>query len=319
MPVVVAALGLAGCETGDVAGRSSGDYRQEAAYARGADGAGSLGHYKVGQPYQINGVWYYPKADYAYSETGIASWYGPGFHGRMTANGETYDQTKLTAAHPTLPLPSMVRVTNLENGRTIKVRINDRGPFKNGRIIDLSHRGAELLGFLNKGTTKVLVEIIPHESRQLASLALADQAAAFAPTAAPRVPVASKSLVPQANAPSADAPTTAAPADTPTAVAPAKVSRPPLRPPVVDGTITTTSVAPSRIYVQAGAFSRVDNAIRLRAKLTGLGKVQVARAKVDDRRLFRVRLGPVGSVEEADRLLARLISIGHTDARVVID
>ena len=307
--VVLAALGLAGCETFDIAERPS-DHRlpDGTAYARDTYGTLSAGRYKVGQPYQINGVWYYPKADYAYSETGIASWYGPGFDGRMTANGETYDQTKLTAAHPTLPLPSMVRVTNLENGRVIKVRINDRGPFKNGRIIDLSRRAADLLGFVNKGTTKVLVEIIPHESRQLASLALADQAAAYAPSAAPLVPVASRSLAPQ----------TTAPADVQPAV-PSKASRPPLRPPQVDGSITTTSVAPSRIYVQAGAFSRVDNAIRLRAKLAGLGKAYVARAKVDDRRLFRVRLGPVASVEEADRLLARLISIGHTDARVVID
>src|SRR5690349_12270675 len=101
--------------------------------------------YKLGKPYQIEGAWYYPKVDYDYSETGIASWYGPDFHGKSTANGEIFDQNALTAAHKTLPMPTIVRVTNLENGRSIEVRINDRGPFKNNRVIDLTRRGAQLL------------------------------------------------------------------------------------------------------------------------------------------------------------------------------
>src|SRR3972149_4341301 len=132
----------------------------------------NTGSYKVGQPYQVDGIWYYPKPDYAYRETGIASWYGPGFHGGPTANGELYDQNALTAAHRTLPMPSMVQVTNLENGRSIKVRINDRGPFKNGRIIDLSKRAADLLGVSQNGTARGLVEIVEDESRRLASAGL---------------------------------------------------------------------------------------------------------------------------------------------------
>ena len=91
------------------------------------------GRYKVGDPYQINGVWYYPKVDYDYRETGIASWYGPKFDGGQTANGEVFDMNGISAAHRTLPLPSIVRVTNLENGRSLKVRVNDRGPFARGR------------------------------------------------------------------------------------------------------------------------------------------------------------------------------------------
>ena len=136
-----------------------------------------VGDYKVGKPYQIAGVWYYPKVDYDYRVTGIASWYGPGFQGRRTANGEIYDQNQLTAAHPTLPMPSVVRVTNLDNGRAIKVRINDRGPFKNGRIIDLSRRGAQLLGFERKGTARVRVEIDEDSSRQHAVFAQNQQLA----------------------------------------------------------------------------------------------------------------------------------------------
>ena len=96
------------------------------------------GRYKVGTPYQIKNVWYYPKVEYDYDETGIASWYGPNFHQKLTANGEIFDQNAITAAHRTLPMPSIVRVTNLENGRSLIVRINDRGPFAHGRIIDLS-------------------------------------------------------------------------------------------------------------------------------------------------------------------------------------
>ena len=126
------------------------------------------GRYKVGSPYEIKGVWYYPKVDYGYVETGIASWYGPNFHNKDTANGEVFDQNAITAAHRTLPMPSIVRVTNLENGRALIVRINDRGPFAHGRIIDLSRRSAQLLGFQRQGTAKVRVEILPEESRRIA-------------------------------------------------------------------------------------------------------------------------------------------------------
>ena len=125
------------------------------------------GVYKVGKPYKIAGRWYYPKEDYNYSEVGIASWYGEDFHGKSTANGERYEMNTLTAAHRTLPLPCIVKVTNLQNGRSIVVRVNDRGPFVKDRIIDLSKRGATLLGYLGQGTTKVKVEIMAKESKAL--------------------------------------------------------------------------------------------------------------------------------------------------------
>ena len=106
----------------------------------------SQSSYKIGNPYQIGGIWYYPAEDYEYDETGIASWYGAAFHGKTTANGGVYDMNALTAAHRTLPMPSYVRVTNLENGRSLVLEVNDRGPFAKGRIIDISRRGAQLLG-----------------------------------------------------------------------------------------------------------------------------------------------------------------------------
>ena len=150
--------------------------------------------YKVGNPYQVNGVWYYPAVDYNYDQTGIASWYGPGFVGHATANGEEYDQDALTAAHKTLPMPTLVRVTNLENGRQIQIRINDRGPFVNDRIIDLSRRGAQLLGMINNGTAKVRVQIMPEESRQLALGLGAGEEGVPKPTAAPAPQVSTQAL-----------------------------------------------------------------------------------------------------------------------------
>ncbi len=112
---------------------------------------------KIGKPYQINGEWYYPRMVDRYREIGVASWYGHPFHGRKTANGEIYDMHGMTAAHPTLPLPSVARVTNLENGKSITVRVNDRGPFAKKRIIDLSRRAAWALGFKDQGTARVEV------------------------------------------------------------------------------------------------------------------------------------------------------------------
>lgn len=118
------------------------------------------GRYHVGKPYTIRGKRYYPKEDPNYKSVGLASWYGPNFHGRLTANGEIYDQFALTAAHPTMPLPSYAKVTNLENGASLTVRVNDRGPFAPNRVIDLSSRAAELLGYTNKGLAKVKVEYV---------------------------------------------------------------------------------------------------------------------------------------------------------------
>ena len=118
------------------------------------------GRDQTGRPYQVRGKWYYPKEDKSYTKVGAASWYGDAFHGRLTANGEVYDMTHLTAAHPTMPLPSYARVTNLKNGSSVIVRVNDRGPYSNGRIIDLSERAADMLDYAHSGTAKVKVEYV---------------------------------------------------------------------------------------------------------------------------------------------------------------
>jgi len=127
--------------------------------------------FKIGKKYKIKGKYYFPKKDLYYNKTGIASWYGPKFHGKITANGEVYDQYALTAAHRTLPLPSAVKVTNLENNKSIILRINDRGPYVNDRIIDLSSKAADILGLKKKGTGLVRVTILKEKSEILENLA----------------------------------------------------------------------------------------------------------------------------------------------------
>ena len=124
-------------------------------------------HYKVGNPYTILGTRYYPKENYSYVEEGIASWYGPNFHAKPTANGGVFNQNLITAAHRTLPIPSVVRVTNLENGLSIIVKITDRGPYAKDRIIDLSRETAKKLGVIKKGTALVRVQILEKQSRAL--------------------------------------------------------------------------------------------------------------------------------------------------------
>ncbi|MGF1611441.1 MAG: septal ring lytic transglycosylase RlpA family protein [Kiloniellales bacterium] len=276
--------------------------------------APAVGHYKVGNPYQIAGVWYYPKVDYNYDATGIASWYGPGFHGRQTANGEIFDQNSLSAAHPTLPMPSIVRVTNLENGRAVTVRVNDRGPFKHGRVIDMSRRGAQLLGFEQAGTARVRVQVLEEESLQHAALARNLTVASNGPAAAPMEAV---SEVPLAGPDAAMTPTEAQ-----TAAATDARGRPAQRQIEADwpdGRVVQTAVRPSNIYIQAGAFLRRDSATRLSIELNRLARSQVTQAQVGQQHFFRVRVGPIPSVEEADRLLNALIANGHSEARIVVE
>ncbi|HLO78437.1 MAG TPA: septal ring lytic transglycosylase RlpA family protein [Magnetospirillum sp.] len=271
--------------------------------------------YKVGKPYQVGGVWYYPREDFDYDETGIASWYGPDFHAKMTANGETFDQNAVTAAHKTLPMPSVARVTNLENGRSIVVRVNDRGPFVNGRIIDLSRRAAQLLGFEGSGTAKVRVQVLSDESRVLAGKLKRDgnepQVAA-----APRESVTAESLPPPGSREQAKpilASAKPGPAERSVAAAD-RVERE-----LAAQEVQTIPTRSTGIFVQAGSFSRHDNALRLQARLSGVGSPQIQSASVKGQTVYRVRFGPLNTVEDADRLLESVIAAGQQDARVIVD
>jgi rare lipoprotein A len=324
-----ASLLLASCAETEIVTNTAKEIKQ--ATAKPAPEAHPV--YKVGKPYEVEGVWYYPGADYHYVETGIASWYGPDFHGKFTANGEIFDMNEVTGAHKTLPLPSIARVTNLENGRSLMIRVNDRGPFVNGRIVDLSRRAAQLLGFETAGTAKVRVEIVADQSRQIAS-ALPRDSNEKEPepsvAAVPRAPVEAQEL-PAPGASAAAKPPAPAQVPAPPAASHAVAAADPTAPPVASHAVaaanptaplppvvTQVPPGPTNLYVQAGAFSQFDNANRLQAVLSPLGQTRITPVQVGDTQMFRVRLGPLNDLGSADRMLDRVIKAGYKDAQLIV-
>lgn len=296
-------------------------------------------HYKVGDPYQIKGIWYYPKEDYSYDETGIASWYGADFHDQKTANGEIFNKNELTAAHATLPMPSLARVTNLENGRSLVVRINDRGPFSGARLIDVSQRAAQLLGFEQQGTAKVRVQVLADESKAIADAMrrygspapeTVKVASALPAAPAPSTAVTSRPLEPVAGQRVSESPLTA-PSASPAALAPPVQSDVPLPTNRAEAAAMMQVIqpvpevrqlpvtGPSQIYIQAGAFTKQDNAVRLKQKLARLGHVSVAPAAVRGVQYYRVRIGPIVDVTTADKMLRKVMQAGAGSARIVVD
>lgn len=158
--------------------------------------AAALGRIKIGLPYTVLGRSYTPSDDRIYDVIGIASWYGPGFHALSTASGERYDQDAISAAHKTLPLPCYVEVSNLDNGRTLVIRVNDRGPFVDGRIIDLSRRSAQLLGVDRNGTARVRVRRVYPDASVIAALKPPPTALPLLVVAAEPTPVALTAATP---------------------------------------------------------------------------------------------------------------------------
>ena len=283
--------------------------------------------YKIGKPYQIQGTWYYPAEDFGYEETGIASWYGAQFHGRRTANGEIYDMNTLTAAHRTLPMPSFVRVTNLGNGRSLILKVNDRGPFARNRIIDISRRGAQLLGFHDAGTARVRVQIMADKSRAIAArtkseVQLAEVGSPITVARLPKPAVATESLTLPPGAktsPGKVNPTPTPPVNT-THTAPQKLAAKTTSASEPEtGVVTVGPVTKTNIYIQAGAFGQFENANKVRARLSPLGTVKITSVLVDGRDLYRVRVGPLTNVADADRLLGRVIGSGYSNARIIVD
>jgi rare lipoprotein A len=228
-----------------------------------------------------------------YVERGVASWYGPGFHKVRTSTGEPYDMYAMTAAHKTLPLPAYVRVTNLQNGRSIVVRVNDRGPFVGNRIIDLSYTAASKLDMLRNGTAMVEVRTL-------------EPVSGGAPNAAPvAAPLIATPLTAAADAPPPP---------------PANSPPPGASPDATAGGVSTVPV-PRALFIQAGAFSDPKNAERLMEKLRGggYGKVFVRDNEIAGRRMYRVRIGPVPTVAEFDRIVAALERVGVNDAHLALD
>ena len=298
------------------------------------------GTYKIGAPYKIDGVTYTPQEEFNHVETGVASWYGPGFHGKSTANGEAYDQSARTAAHRTLQMPSIVRVTNVDNGMSTVVRINDRGPFARSRVIDLSRTAAQELDIVRNGTAHVRIEQLQAESLAVKDVAIsgggpAEQQAAvaqvssgrYAPAPAPvQAPVQTAAYVPPP-AP-APAPVYAQPAPTqpvwPTnqrsaAAEPAVAYAPAANTgPTVASLAGGTTLQPSSgFYVQTGAFTTPENAERQRGAVSSYGASEISQASAGGRDVYRVRLGPYTTSDAAGIVADRLKRSGYGDARVV--
>lgn len=271
--------------------------------------AGAQPQHKVGKPYQIRGVWYTPRHEPDYDRTGVASWYGNAFHMKATANGERFDMYAVTAAHPTLPLPSIVEVTNLENGRSLQVRVNDRGPFVEDRLIDLSAEGARQLGFDRKGLAKVRVRYVgpapllgPYSGmRYAAAPAVQTPRAAAAPP--PPEPADKASILAALDT---SAPTTVPPA----APIITSASLPPLAQPPAP-----PISAPFRI--QAAAFSDPGNAQRAADRLSTTGVATIEPLERNGATLYRVLLQGGGDDIEAERLRQAVAASGFSDARIL--
>lgn len=268
--------------------------------AKAPSGAG--GRYKLGEPYQVAGVWYVPKEEPNYDQQGVASWYGNEFHQKTTANGEIFDMTLPSAAHPTLPLPSIVEVTNLDNGKRINVRVNDRGPFVGGRIIDLSQEGARQLGFDRTGTANVRVRYV-----------------APAPLGAPDAGLRYAAYTPTP-APSAQLPAAPIPYQGLTAPSPAAVSSTPLEPIRVSNPVPAPQpVATAATYrVQAGAYSDHGRARSVADQLASAGAATIeSTQRADGMTLYRVLVAGGPDEAAAWGVRDRVAALGFADARVI--
>lgn len=345
MPAVRAAvrvwgtLLLVGCLAGLLAACGS------SSRGGGGSGVAQRGTYKVGAPYKIDGVTYTPTEEFNRTETGVASWYGPGFHGKSTANGERYDQSERTAAHRTLQMPAIVRVTNLDNGMSTVVRINDRGPFARSRIIDLSRTAAQELDVVRHGTARVRIDQLPAESMAVRDAAVAgggpaEQNAAVAQVAsgqrtapAPTMAAAPVQTTPPPQVQPVVIPPQPAPQPQP--VWPTTPQPPSVETPVAYGSggrgvtvaslasgaapvaTPTSALAGSGFYVQTGAFSTMENAERQRGAVRSYGASEVSQGSAGGRDVWRVRLGPYTTADAAGIVADRLKRSGYGDARVL--
>ena len=254
--------------------------------------------YKIGKKYNVGGKYYYPKKDLYYNKTGIASWYGPKFHGKLTANGEIYNQYALTAAHKTLPLPSAVKVTNLKNNKSIVLRINDRGPFVNDRIIDLSSKAADILDLKREGTGLVRVQILREKSLYLEKLA---KQGSF-----PEINDLKETELPNITIPRKVA---------------VKIKD------TKNQKIVTKKINYNlknlnkeyKIYIKLASFSSKKNAEIMKKKVSYIDKVKIYKIYKMNRTLYQVKAGPFLSVEKVDQLHSLLLQKGMQGAKIIIE
>lgn len=338
----VTACFLAGCTDNGLLFRSFGGYEETDQVT-----------YKIGEAYQIKNEWYTPKEDYSYSEKGVAGWYQEE-QGKLTANGEKYDEEALTAMHKTLPLPSIVRITNLENGNVAIVRVNDRGPFVNNRLIDVSQKTAEALEFNMVGTTMVQVDILPGESRQLKAEILkkhggqmeevnvsgesvlnsqvemedlSDQPKPlYQPDEGEQVIYGAQNLTGTSNGAVSGITSVTQPIEEAVPTAQTVTTRPPIEPmPANESTVQNTITTPKLVapisghYVQAGAFSNMENAQKLKNTLEQFGPVQIYDTEINGAVLHRVRMGPFETREGAVDLQNKILDAGFGETKIIFE
>lgn len=311
------------------------------------------GMYKVGKPYRVADRMYYPGVENDYDRVGLASWYGPEFNGRRTANGDVFDMHAMTAAHQTLPMPSLVRVTNLANNKSAVVMVNDRGPFAENRIIDLSSAAADAIGSKTAGVARVRVQYLKGQTEDfLSRMEGGVPTREYQPLRLAR----SYDVKDSADAPAGFASETRSPAlrdpyDVSGYSNEARSYRDEDLPPYTDGepAYEPSSVYPSGgaavsqrdipapdrpsysqavseaggpvkakgYYVQAGSFSVADNALRVQRKLETLGEVKNVRSDSGAMTVYRVMLGPVDSRSRAEDRLDEVIRMGYYDAKII--
>ncbi len=239
------------------------------------------GHYKVGNPYKVGGIWYTPEVDTSYDKTGVASWYGADFDGKLTSNGEMFDKDVISAAHKTLPLPSVVRVTNLENRKSMLIRVNDRGPYVNNRIIDLSEAAAKKLGVYQKGTAKVRVQFDNDATNKM--FAHSSHKDYKRPKShvghgtAGHIKIAKKKNIPK------------------------------------------RKDASRGLFVQSGAYSKYETAKKVAEDLKSISRVVIQEVKINNKNIFRVRMGPFSDEKDADVADSKANMLGYKDAIIVYD
>ncbi|MDC3096699.1 septal ring lytic transglycosylase RlpA family protein [Alphaproteobacteria bacterium] len=272
--------------------------------------------YKIGNPYVVDGKRYYPKKNLNYDEKGIASWYGPKFHGKVTANGEIFNQYELTAAHKTLPIPSAVKVTNLKNNKSLIVRINDRGPFVNDRIIDLSYQSAKKLNLLSAGTGFVRVQILRSESIFLEKLAKKNQF--------PEIADIKKITTPPINQVNY------------TNVSIKKIGENNLN---HNNNLSSKNYKISKnieeaknktealkingkkykIWVQIASFSNRKSANILKTKFNSFKNININKVNINGKTFFRVRVGPFKNIKETKRIYNFLINEGMEGTKIFVE
>jgi rare lipoprotein A len=270
--------------------------------------------YVVGDPYRLGGVWSYPQEDYALAETGLAEVLSAPIFGAQTANGEVLTAQGLTAAHRSLQLPAIIRVTNLENGRSMLLRVNDRGPEKPGRILGVSPRAGALLGMAPGRASQIALVVDAEMSRAVAEGLPGHALPPIAIAAAPRAAVAREELAPLPG--TREAPRRAV-QPLPTA-APVQEVAPVTRAAIaaLPEAVTQGTPRPGGLFVDAGQFSQRDIAARVAARLPGARVTQLGSGRSAS---FRVTLGPFADVAGADLALERTLASGVSGARIIVE